>query len=55
MKILHLRTCKLQTLRISGVTVLGPWDEKAAMKGAGFVLRLVFGREIYAIGVLKHN
>ena len=26
-----------QTLRISGVTVLGPWDENAAMNGAGFV------------------
>jgi hypothetical protein len=31
------------TLRISGVTVLGPCDEKAAMNGAGFVSRAVYG------------
>lgn len=34
----------MRTLRISGTTVLGPFDEKAAMKGAGFVPNTVVAR-----------
>lgn len=30
-----------ETLRISGVMVLGPFDEKAAMNGAGLVPNFV--------------
>lgn len=40
------------TLRISGVMVLGPFDENAAMKGAGLVpIRVVTGK-IRAMGFL---
>lgn len=31
------------TLRISGTIEFGPFDEKAAMKGAGFVCNFVVG------------
>jgi hypothetical protein len=41
--------------RIPGVTVFGPCDENAAMKGAGFVPSLVSGLVIVPAGLLKHN
>lgn len=34
----------IKTLRISGVMVLGPFDENAAMNGAGFVPNFVVAR-----------
>ena len=42
-----------QTLRISGVTVLGPLEEKAAMDGAGLALNLPTGGIRVPIGVLS--
>uniref|UniRef100_A0A0A9AMZ0 Uncharacterized protein n=1 Tax=Arundo donax TaxID=35708 RepID=A0A0A9AMZ0_ARUDO len=39
-------------LRISGVIVLGPCDEKAAINGAGFVPRTVVGFVMNPVGVL---
>lgn len=36
----------IRTLRISGVMLLGPFDENAAMNGAGFVPNIVVGRFI---------
>ncbi|RWW05521.1 hypothetical protein GW17_00031201 [Ensete ventricosum] len=42
-----------RTLRISGVIVLGPREEKAAMNGAGFVPSSVFGLVMYPSGDLE--
>ena len=39
-------------MRICGVTVLGPCDEKAAMNGAGFVPRIVAGLVMNPVGFL---
>jgi hypothetical protein len=41
--------------RISGLTGLGPCDEKAAMDGAGFVDRAVTGFSTYPAGDLYHH
>lgn len=43
---------KKLTLRISGVMVLGPLEEKEAMNGAGFVCSCVFGGKSLACGFL---
>lgn len=42
-----------QTLIISGETMLGPLDEKAAMVGEGLVLTLDDGGNKYPIGFLS--
>jgi hypothetical protein len=42
-------------LRIPGVTVLGPCDEKAAMNGAGLVPRIVAGQVMNPVGVLAND
>jgi hypothetical protein len=36
------------------VTVLGPWEEKAAMKGAGFVSSAVSGTVMKPDGDLRY-
>ena len=41
-----------QTLRISGVTWLGPTDENEAMNGAGLLLIFAVGAVIYPNGSL---
>lgn len=39
-------------LRISGVTLFGPWEENAAMNGAGFVPSFADGVVMYPSGSL---
>lgn len=42
----------METLRISGVTVFGPLEEKAAMNGAGFVPTTALGAVMNPTGSL---
>lgn len=43
----------MQTLKISRVTKLGPWDEKEAITGAGVVKEWVNTGLMYPTGDLK--
>lgn len=42
-------------MRISGVTMLGPLEEKDAMNGAGFVPSFAFGAVINPTGLLLYH